>query len=123
MKKASLFDEVNAQAAIEKHMLNWDLCWGWKGPREGGLCETNTCSPPAVFGRNGYAYTEQCRLLRELPDGRWVARIEMGVVHGSPWWKDGTLLLLSVTEIAPPTRMLRAARYAARAVEISRAVG
>jgi len=57
-----------------------------------------------------YCYTEECRLIEQRADGKWLAVIEMGEVHGKPWHKDGTRLLLGERDIWPPVRRLKAAR-------------
>lgn len=101
-----------------QHRKSWMLCWGWEGPEVGKPCDINSCgvklAEPDPEKYNGsetiYAYMERCILLEERPDGYWLAEISMGIVHGKPWYKDGTKVLLSINDIWPPTRDIRAQR-------------
>ena len=86
----------------------WGICWGWDGPEVGGLCEVNSiCARLADGSGSIYCYTEQCRILEALSNDEWLVEIAMGEVHGAPWAKDGTRLILAKDEIWPPTRELR----------------
>lgn len=90
----------------------WHFAWDWDGPEVGGFCEVADCGSRLAdgSGRHYYAYMEQCRVLEQLPGGEWLVEIAMGEVHGHPWSKDGTKLILGEDEINPPTRMLREQR-------------
>lgn len=77
---------------------------GYDGPEPGRFCSIDRIIVELEGGGSIYAYMEQCRLIEKRPDGRWLAVIEMGIVHGAPWGKDGTLVILSVDEIWPPMR-------------------
>lgn len=96
--------------ALVTHKRHWQVCWNWAGPEVGGFCEVNTPIVDTDDGKQLYAYMERCRLLELRPDGRWLVEIAMGEVHGEPWYKDGTRLLLRVLDIWPPTRDLAAIR-------------
>lgn len=92
----------------EEQRHSWAVCWPeWEGPRVGGYCEVDEICATKEEGGQIYCYTELCRLLEERPDGSWLAVIEMGEVHGKPWDKDGTRLILPITNIWPPVRILR----------------
>lgn len=96
---------------IEAHRQSRRACWPeWAGPAAGELCDVAGCTVRKEDGTTIYAYTEQCRLLEQRPDGSWLAVIEMGTVHGKPWPGDGTRLILEDTNIWPPTRELWKAR-------------
>ena len=112
-----LFDAIEADEAdrrrLEAHRQQLRACWPeWEGPRVGGLCEVAQPVVRTEDGQTTYAYSEQCRLIERRPDGTWLAVIEMGEVHGKPWWKDGTRLILEEVEIWAPVQQLRAARDA-----------
>lgn len=97
----------------QRHTESWRVCWPeWPGPLAGGFCEANQCVVDREDGGRIYAYSELCRLLERLPDGKWLAVIEMPEIGGKPWPKNGTRLLLAVTDIWPPTRLLWPARRA-----------
>jgi len=86
----------------------WKACWDWDGPVAGGFCEVDCCIADLADGSGSlYCYMEQCRVLEERTDGRYLVEIAMGTVHGKPWGKDGTKLILSIDEIWAPTRQLR----------------
>lgn len=95
-----------------RHRHSWRVCWNWDGPTAGGACDIHTCCVTLAEPVEGntlrtiYAYIERCILLEERPDGTWLAEIAMGIVHGKPWHKDGTRVLLKTTDIWPPTRDL-----------------
>jgi hypothetical protein len=104
-------DQAAELEHVRRHREAWRYCWPeWGGPRVGELVEVAECIAKQEDGTPLYAYMESCRLLEERPDGSWLAVIEMGEVHGEPWLKDGTRLLLAVTDIWPPTRQLWEAR-------------
>lgn len=103
-----------ARERIEYHQRMRLVCWPeWSGPAVGGFCEVGTCIAKKAEGGMIYAYTELCRLLDHRDDGTWLAVIEMGEVHGKPWHKDGTRLILEETDIWPPVRLLSEAPRAA----------
>lgn len=106
---------IEAQERQEQFQRDcWRGFWGWDGPTVGGLCDVNTPIVETAEGDRLYCYMEQCRLIEQRADGRWLAEIEMGEVHGKPWWKDGRRVLLGVCDIWPPVRVLRAEREARR---------
>lgn len=82
---------------------HWDSL-GYDGPASGRLCDIDTLCVDLESGGSIYAYMEQCRLIEHRPDGKWLAVIEMGTTHGTPWGKDGTRVLLSEDDIWPPMR-------------------
>jgi hypothetical protein len=90
----------------------WRYCWNWDGPEVGGYCEVGQiCAElESSPGQTVYCYMEQCKIIGLRNDGRWLVEIDMGLVHGNPWPKDGTRLVLSEDEIWAPTRKLRAQR-------------
>ncbi|APG24091.1 hypothetical protein [Syntrophotalea acetylenica] len=99
-------------SAIARHKHLWRVCWGWDGPAVGGYCEVNQlCADLATPAAGGpsciYAYMERCKILQQLDDDHWLCEIAMGIVHGQPWDKDGTRVILDTLNIWPPTRDLR----------------
>lgn len=106
--------EAKQVERVEHHRRSRKVCWPeWDGPAVGELCDVCELIAQQEDGGTIYAYMEQCRLLEERPDGTWLAVIEMGIVHGKPWYKDGTRLILGDLDIWPPVRQLAAARRAA----------
>lgn len=104
--------QTNRAARQEANLRHGWAIWGWPGPAVGGLCEIDIPIPLTPSGRGLYCYGEQARLVKQHPDGTWMARIEMGVVDGKPWSKDGRLVVLERYYIGPPRRRIRAARKA-----------
>ena len=51
-------------------------------------------------GGGMYAYDERCRLVEKRPDGKWIGVIEMGMVWGHTWAKDGTRVILDENDIS-----------------------
>jgi hypothetical protein len=51
-------------------------------------------------GGGMYAYDERCRLIEKRPDGKWIGVIEMVMVWGHPWAKDGTRVILDENDIS-----------------------
>ena len=96
--------------AEEEHRHMWEICWGWDGPQIGQPCEIDSCVVPKENGESLYCYMERCIVLEQLKDGRYLAEIAMGIVHGQPWSKDGTRVVLGVRDIWPPTRDIRGQR-------------
>lgn len=89
----------------------WKDCWNWDGPKVGGSCEINSCGGTELEGGGTtYAYMENCTILEELPDNRWLCCIAMGLVDGKPWRKNGTRVILGIRDIWPPTRIIREKR-------------
>jgi hypothetical protein len=90
-----------------KQRESWKSCWDWGGPVVGGYCTIQTCRTTLEAGGVTGAYTELCRLLEERPDGSWLAVIEMGEFEWcggkrGPWHKDGTRVILGITDIWAP---------------------
>lgn len=82
--------------------------WGWlgyEGPAPGRYCDIDSLCVEHESGELIYSYMEQCRLIEKRQDGRWLAIIEMGEVHGEKWFKDGTRVLLREDDIWPPMRL------------------
>jgi hypothetical protein len=78
---------------------------GYDGPAPGRLCDIDSCIADLEKGGVIYSIFEQCRLIERRPDGRWLAEIAMGEVHGKQWSKDGTRVLLAEDDIWPPMRL------------------
>jgi len=67
--------------------------------RTAGICGTREDN-----GSQFYCYMETIRLVEEREDGRWIGVIDMGLVHGTPWSKDGTRLVLTVDGMEPANK-------------------
>jgi hypothetical protein len=97
-----------AHAAAEQSQRDsWRYCWNWSGPKVGEPCSIDSCVVEQEDGTPIYAYMERCMMIEQRPDGRWLAEIAMGEVHGKPWPKDGTRVVLSVCDIWPSIADLR----------------
>ena len=96
--------DILPKAVIWTRQQHWDSL-GYEGPAPGRYCDIHTLIVPLETGGTIYAYTEQCKLIEKRDDGRWVAEIAMGIVHGHKWSKDGTRVLLSEDEIWPPMKL------------------
>lgn len=92
---------------------SWLVCWGWDGPVAGEMCTIDGVIVERAAGGRIYAYMEKARLIELRSDGKWLAEIAMGDVHGQPWRKDGTRVLLGICDIWPPMDEIRASRAAA----------
>jgi hypothetical protein len=67
----------------------------------GDLCDfTGNIFIDLESGGGMYAYDERCRLIEKRADGKWLAVIEMGMVWGHPWAKDGTKVILDEEDIS-----------------------
>jgi hypothetical protein len=91
------------QEAILRH--SWDT-WGWDGPSVGGMCEVGMPIVRTPDGGGLYCYMELARLIEQQEDGRWLAEIAMP----EPWHKNGRRILMDRHDIAPPRRLIHAAR-------------
>ncbi len=113
MNQVNMFVYDEAERAVlerkkaEQDHIEWWKRFDWSGPTVGSLCEVGVCIADTPDGGRLYCYWEQCRLIEQLPDGRWLAEIAEGIVHGEPWPKDGRRVVLSVLEIDPPRKAMR----------------
>jgi hypothetical protein len=115
-EQLSLFSQLDIDEQLAEHRASWRYCWDWDGPTVGGFCQVNQCIAKLYEPIHDpkhrdvqftiYAYMERCRLLKQLESGEWLAVIEMGIVHGKPWHKDGTLVVLDDLNIWPPVQDL-----------------
>lgn len=107
--------QQEAERATRREQIlqhSWAV-WGWPGPTVGGLCEIGQPIVETPEGGTLYCSGEQARLVEQISDGLWLARIEMGEVHGKTWFKDGREVILDRDSIGPPRRQIRAARAGA----------
>jgi hypothetical protein len=72
----------------------------------GDLVNTNGICGTLEDGSKFYCYMETIRLVEERGDGRWIGVIDMGLVHGKPWCKDGTRMVLTVDGMEPARRAI-----------------
>ena len=73
---------------------------GYNGPAPGRYCDINPLCVELEAGGSIYAYMEQCCLVEKRPDGKWIGVIEMGMVWGHTWAKDGTRVILDENDIS-----------------------
>jgi len=105
-----MFSQLDLFEVPEKTRIPWTnkhywTSLGWDGPTPGGHCDiTGSIIVELESGGSIYAYMEQCRLIEKRQDGKWLAVIDMGIVHGHPWGKDGTRVILPEEQIWPPMR-------------------
>lgn len=103
-----LFSEVpdtfGARIREPSRAAQWKMV-GYDGPAPGRYCDIDDCLADLENGGKIYSIFEQCRLIERRPDGRWLAVIEMGLVHGAQWSKDGTRVLLDEDNIWAPMRL------------------
>lgn len=103
MQQTEMFETERMPIELQ-HIESWKICWGWNGPVAGEYCQVNT---PIVEKENGerlYCYMERCKLIMEMIDGRWLVEIDMPLQNGKQWSKNGTRLLLGITDIWPNCR-------------------
>jgi hypothetical protein len=68
----------------------WKTCWNWPGPEIGGYCQVNDITAEREDnGQHTYAYCMRCRILRQLPDGRYLVEVD----NPGIFWKQGRLIL------------------------------
>lgn len=98
-----LFAEEFAERALGKHRASCVYFNpAWHGPASGVRFQMHTiCATRADNGTPIYCYLERCRLVHRREDGRWLAVIEMGTVHGRPWFKDGTEIVVGELDMWP----------------------
>ena len=87
---------------LKLHRESWMCCWRWKGPEVGGFIELHSVFGKKADGESIYAYMEQCRVTKI--EGRTVTAVLEG--NNYPQNKDGTVLILDLLDIWPPTRFL-----------------
>jgi hypothetical protein len=126
-EQLNLFADTRQRDALESHKESWRYCWNWDGPEVGGYCQLDvicaTLETPYAHPDTGalitqtYAYMERCRLIEKRADGKWLAVIDMGIVHGEPWYKNGTRIIMDELEVWPSVRDINAERLAGRGGE------
>jgi hypothetical protein len=80
----------------------WEVCWNWPGPEVGGYCQVNEITAKLADGTGSiYAYMLRCRILEQLPDGRYLVEVDNPEIT----WTAGRLILPK-DNIWPPTRDL-----------------
>jgi hypothetical protein len=95
--------EITRSSVDAAHIESWETCWGWDGPKVNGFCEVNTPIVEKADGGKIYCYMERCRLIDIRDDGKWLTEIEMPEINGKHWSKNGTKLILGITDIWPVT--------------------
>jgi hypothetical protein len=84
----------------------WNVCWNWPGPEVGGYCQVNNITAEQEDnGQQTYAYCLRCRILKQLPDGRYLVEVDNPGIT----WTAGRLLLPN-DNIWPSVKDLRKER-------------
>jgi len=76
----------------ERHPIEywWKVCWNWDGPEVGGYCQVNRITAERADGAGDiYAYMLRCRILEQLPDGRYLVEVDTPRIT----WMAGRLIL------------------------------
>lgn len=99
-----------------KVMRDGRMCWPeWDGPKVGGHCQVHYITAMHLDDGQEYYHTgERVLLLEHRADGCWIGKIDHDeeTLEKAPWMADGngTMLVLPITNIWPPTNDLWRAR-------------
>jgi hypothetical protein len=99
--QADLFADVEADDRREAYVRQ---TWRGQLPSVGDYVTTAGICGTLEDGSRLYCYTERVRLVEQRTDGKWIGVIDMGMVHGRPWGKDGTRLVMGLDEMQPEYR-------------------
>jgi hypothetical protein len=100
-EQPDLFAEVEAEDRATKRIA---LNWRDRRPAVGDYVNTNGICGTLEDGSTLYCYTERVRLVEQRHDGKWIGVIDMGLVWGKPWCKDGTRLVMGLEDMQPDYR-------------------
>jgi hypothetical protein len=103
-EQLDLFADIEADERRDETIRS-----NWRGrvPAIGDYVNTVGICGTLEDGTSIYCYMERIRLVELRADGKWVGVIDMGLVHGQPWGKDGTRIVMGLEDMRPDYRRVR----------------